>query len=121
MTSPLNARPRVVKSKVLSSNPEQRVTHSEHAVRARTTHALTLYSATILAPILVELREREPGYLQSVEGGTPPQVIGMETPETGEVVCTWRRTSASGRRSFGEPDSDELSVGNTGQLAHINS
>ena len=95
----------------LSSSSERRVTHGEHAVLARTAHGLSLYSASIHAPVLVELREGEPGYFKAVEGATPfPMAIRIEIPATGELVYTW---------SFGDPGSDELSVGNIGELALI--
>ena len=97
----------------LSGNPERRMTHAEHAVLARTAHGLTLYSASIHAPMLIELPEREPGYFEAAKDAAPfPLAIRIEIPASGQLVYTWL---------FGEPNSDELRVGNIGEVSLITS
>jgi hypothetical protein len=69
--------------------------HSEHAMLARTSNGLALYSAHIHAPVLTELRQTAPGEFEAVEGASPfPLAIGIEVPSDGRLVYTW---------SFGEP------------------
>jgi hypothetical protein len=79
----------------LSTNQERRRPHSEHAVLARTSNGVTLYTAHIHADVVTELRESEPGYFEAVEGSSPfPLAIRIEVPSAGRLVYTW---------SFGEP------------------
>ena len=71
-------------------NQEGRLPHLEHAVLARTANGLALYTANIHAPVLVELRETEPGYFVAVEGSSPfPLAIRIELPSAGRLVYTW--------------------------------
>jgi hypothetical protein len=95
----------------LSGNPERRVTHREHAVLARTAGGLVLHSASIHAPVLVELREGEPGYFSAATGAAPfPLAIRIEVPAAGELVYTWL---------FGEPGDPEVRVGNIGEVTLV--
>src|SRR3954452_10932697 len=88
-------------------DPNQPVGHAEHAVLARTTHGLALYSASNHAPTLIELRETTPGYFEAVEGSAPyPLAIQIGVPAAGRLVYTWL---------FGEPGS-EVRVGNIGDV-----
>ena len=97
----------------LSGSTERRVTHGEHAVLARTAEGLKLYSASIHAPVLVELAETSPGYFKAADGAAPyPLAIQIEIPATGALTYTWL---------FGEPGSDELSVGNIGEVVLVDS
>lgn len=75
--------------------------HAEHAVLARTATGLALFSANIHAPLLMELRETEPGNFEASTGAAPfPLAIQIEVPSAGRLLYTW---------SFGEPGG-ELSV-----------
>jgi hypothetical protein len=97
----------------LSGNPERRMTHREHAVLARTADGLALHSVSIHAPVLVELRESEPGYFRAGAGAAPfPVAIRIEIPAAGELVYTWL---------FGEPGEAEVRVGNIGEVALVTS
>jgi len=92
----------------LSGIPERPVTHAEHAVLARTATGLSLYSASIHSPVIVELREREPGYFEAVENSAPfPLAIRIEIPEPRRLTYTWL---------FGEPGQVPR-VQNIGELA----
>ena len=95
----------------LSGSSERRRTHWEHAVLARTGLGPALYSTSIHAPVLVELRERDPGYFEAVEGAAPfPLAIRIEVPTAGQLVYTWL---------FGDPGGTEVRVGNIGEVALI--
>jgi hypothetical protein len=97
----------------LSGNADRRVTHGEHAVLARTAGGLALFSASIHAPVLVELRETDPGYFKAIDGSAPyPLAIQIEVPAPGQLVYTWL---------FGEPGGDELRVGNIGEVNLVTS
>lgn len=97
----------------LSGNPERRMTHREHAVLGRTTDGLVLHSASIHAPVLVELRETEPGYFVAAVGAAPfPLAIRIEIPAAGELVYTWL---------FGEPGDADVRVGNIGEVTLVTS
>jgi hypothetical protein len=94
----------------LSLNPEDRVPHLEHAVLGRTSNGLALYTANIHAPVLIELRETEPGYFEAVEGTAPfPVAIRIELPSAGRLIYTWL---------FGEPGG-EVSVRNIGDVTLV--
>lgn len=81
--------------------------HAEHAVLARTPNGLALYSASIHAPVLVELRETQPGHFDAVEGGAPfPMAIRIEVPSPGRLVYSWL---------FGAPGR-EITVRNIGEV-----
>ena len=84
--------------------------HAEHAVLARTPTGLTLYSANIHAPLLVELHETEPGSFEAPVGASPfPLAIRVEVPSAGRLLYTW---------SFGEPGG-EFSVRITGDVTLV--
>jgi hypothetical protein len=94
----------------LSLNQESRVPHLEHAVLGRTSNGVALYTANIHAPVLIELRETEPGYFEAVEGASPfPLAIRIELPSAGRLIYTWL---------FGEPDG-EVAVGNIGDVTLV--
>ena len=94
----------------LSQNQQRRRPHSEHAVLARTSNGLALYTAHIHAPVLTELRETEPGYFEAVEGASPfPLAIRIEVPSAGRLIYTW---------SFGEPGV-EVAVRNIGDVTLV--
>lgn len=85
----------------LLSNQDRPFGHSEHALLARTSHGLALYSSHIHASVVTELRETEPGHFEAVEGSSPfPLAIRIEVPSAGRLVYTW---------SFGQPGG-ELAV-----------
>jgi hypothetical protein len=84
--------------------------HSEHAMLARTSNGLTLYSAHIHAPMLTELRQKAPGEFEAVEGASPfPLAIRIEVPSHGRLTYAW---------SFGEPGG-ELAVRIIGEVIHV--
>lgn len=94
----------------LSQNPERPRAHAEHAVLGRTSNGLVLHSASIHAPVLVELREAEPGYFAAAEGASPfPLAIRIEAPTTRRLIYSWL---------FGEPGG-ELAVRNIGDVALV--
>ncbi len=94
----------------LLMNPARPFGHSEHAMLARTSNGLTLYSAHIHAPMLTELRQKAPGEFEAVEGASPfPLAIGIEVPSDGRLTYTW---------SFGEPGG-ELAVRIIGEVIHV--
>ena len=94
----------------LSQNRERPRPHAEHAVLARTSKGLALYSAHIHAPVLTELRETEPGYFEAVDGASPfPIAIRIEVPSAGRLIYSW---------SFGEPGG-ELAVRNIGDVTLV--
>jgi hypothetical protein len=63
------------------TNAERPFGHSEHAMLARTSNGLALYTAHIHASVVTELRETEPGTFESVEGASPfPLAIRIEVP-----------------------------------------
>lgn len=80
--------------------------HSEHAMLARTSNGLTLYSAHIHAPVLTELRQTAPGEFEAAEGAPFPLTIRIEVPSDGRLTYTW---------SFGEPGG-ELAVQIIGEV-----
>ena len=95
----------------LSGSVERRMTHHEHAVLARTGNGLVLHSASIHAPVLLELRESEPGYFRAVAGATPfPVAIRIEVPADGQLVYTWL---------FGDPGDVDVRVGNIGEVFRV--
>ena len=84
--------------------------HAEHAVLARTATGLTLYSASIHAPLLMELRETQPGDFEAPATASPfPLAIRVEVPSAGRLLYTW---------SFGEPGG-ESSVRITGDVSLV--
>ncbi len=86
----------------LETTRERPFGHAEHAVLARTVTGLTLYSASIHAPVLMELRETEPGAFEAPAGASPfPMAIRVEVPSTGRLLYTW---------SFGEPGGDAVRI-----------
>ncbi len=91
----------------LLMNPVRPFGHSEHAMLARTSTGLTLYSAHIHAPVLTELRQAAPGEFEAAEGASPfPLAISIEVPSDGRLTYTW---------SFGEPGG-ELTVRIVGEV-----
>jgi hypothetical protein len=91
----------------LSLNAERPRPHSEHAVIGRTSSGLALYTANIHAPVLMELRETEPGYFEAVEGSSPfPMAIRIEVPSSRRLIYSWL---------FGERDG-EVTVRNVGDV-----
>ena len=87
----------------LSQNQQRRRPHSEHAVLARTSNGLALYTAHLHAPVFTELRETEPGYFEPVQGASPfPMAIRIEVPSAGRLVYTW---------SIGEPGVASHNIG----------
>ncbi len=94
----------------LVTNPDRPFGHAEHAVLARTGSGLTLYSANIHAPVLLELREIEPGSFEPPAGTSPfPLAIRVEVPSAGRLLYTW---------SFGEPGGEQ-SVRIVGDVALV--
>ena len=94
----------------LSVNQEARVPHREHAVLGRTSKGLALYTANIHAPMLIELRESEPGYFEAVEGASPfPLAIRIELPSARRLTYTWM---------FAEPGG-EVAVRNIGDVTLV--
>lgn len=94
----------------LSHNEARRIPHAEHAVLGRTANGLALYTANIHAPVLIELREIEPGYFEAVDGASPfPLAIRLEVPSTGRLIYSWL---------FGEPGG-ELAVRNIGDVTRV--
>jgi hypothetical protein len=94
----------------LQTTHERPFGHAEHAVLARTTTGLRLYSANIHAPLLMELRETEPGGFEAPAAASPfPLAIRVEVPSTGRLLYTW---------SFGEPGG-EFSVRITGDVSLV--
>jgi len=84
--------------------------HAEHAVLAQTATGLTLYSANIHAPILMELHETQPGDFEAPAGASPfPLAIRVEVPSAGRLLYTW---------SFGDPGG-EFSVRITGDVTLV--
>jgi hypothetical protein len=84
--------------------------HSEHAMLARTSAGLALFTAHIHAPVVAELRETEPGTFESIEGASPfPLTIRIEVPAARHLTYTW---------SFGEPGG-ELTVVITGDVTLV--
>ncbi len=76
--------------------------HAEHALLARTSAGLTLYSAHIHSPVLAELRQTAPGEFESVEGTSPfPLTIGIEVPSDGRLTYTW---------AFGQPGGPSVQI-----------
>jgi hypothetical protein len=91
----------------LSQDQERPLPHAEHAVLARTSNELVLYTANTHAPVLVELRETEPGHFVAAEGASPfPLAIHIELPSAGHLIYSW---------SFAEPGG-ELAVRNIGDV-----
>jgi hypothetical protein len=89
------------------TNDERPFGHSEHAMLARTSKGLALFTAHIHAPVVTELRETEPGTFEDVEGASPfPLAIRIEVPAARHLTYTW---------SFGEPGG-ELTVVITGNV-----
>src|SRR5205814_4569100 len=71
--------------------------HFEHAMLARTSNGLTLYSAHIHAPVLTELRQTAPGEFEAVEGTSPfPLAIHIEVPADGRLIYTWSFSDPGG-------------------------
>lgn len=94
----------------LSLNQQRPRPHLEHALLARTSNGLALYSAHIHAPILTELRETGPGYFEAVEGASPfPIAIRIEVPTSGRLIYSW---------SFGEP-AGKMAVRNIGDVTLV--
>lgn len=82
----------------LLTAPDRPFGHAEHAVLARTVAGLSLYSANIHAPMLMELRETDSGRFEAPEDASPfPLAISVEVPSPGRLLYTW---------SFGEPGGD---------------
>lgn len=82
----------------LLTNSERPFGHAEHAVLARTATGVTLYSANIHAPVLMELPQTQPGNFEAREGESPfPVGIHIEVPSAGRLLYTW---------SFGDPGGD---------------
>lgn len=91
-------------------DPQKAVGHAEHAVLARSAHGISLYSASIHSPILMELRETAPGYFEPAEGTSPyPVAIRIEIPATGRLVYTWL---------FAQPG-EVLQTGNIGDVTLV--
>lgn len=94
----------------LLTNQARPFGHSEHAMLARTSNGLTLYSAHIHAPVLTELQQTAPGEFEAVKGASPfPLAIRIEVPSAGRLIYTW---------SFGEPGG-ELAVRIVGEVIHV--
>jgi hypothetical protein len=94
----------------LSLSQEARVAHREHAVLGRTWNGLALYTANIHAPLLIALRETEPGYFEAVEGASPfPLAIRIEVPSARRLIYTW---------CFAEPGG-EVAVRNIGDVTLV--
>jgi hypothetical protein len=94
----------------LLTTPERPFGHAERAVLARTVTGLTLYSASIHAPLLMELPETEAGSFEASAGTSPfPLTIQIEVPSAGRLLYTW---------SFGEPGG-ELSVRIVGDVSRV--
>ena len=94
----------------LLTTHERPLGHAEHAVLARTATGLTLYSANIHAPLLMELRETEAGSFEAPAGASPfPLAIRVEVPSRGRLLYTW---------SFGEPGG-EFSTRITGDVTLV--
>jgi hypothetical protein len=95
----------------LNVNLNGRFGHREHALLARTPSGAVLYTANIHAPMLMELREREPGAFEPAEGAAPfPMAIRIEVPSAGRLLYTW---------SFGEPGTSEFNVHITGDVTRV--
>lgn len=91
-------------------DPQKAVGHAEHAVLARSAHGITLYSASIHSPILMELRETAPGYFEPEEGTSPyPVAIRLEIPRAGRLVYTWLFAEAGG----------DVRIGNIGDVTLV--
>lgn len=89
---------------------QQAVGHAEHAVLARSAHGISLYSASIHSPILLELRETAPGYFEPADGASSfPVAIRIEVPAEGRLVYTWL---------FAAPGS-EVRIGNIGDVTLV--
>ena len=74
----------------LTSNPNRALGHHEHAVIARTPNGLMLHTASNHAPVMIELRETEPGYFEAAEGASPfPLAIRVEVPSADRLVYSW--------------------------------
>lgn len=94
----------------LLTSPARPLGHAEHAVLARTAAGLALYSANIHAPVLMELRETEPGRFEPPVDASPfPVAISVEVPSPGRLLYTW---------SFGEPGG-ERSVQIVGDVTRV--
>jgi hypothetical protein len=92
------------------TRPERPFGHAEHAVLARTTNGLALYSGHIHAAVLTELRETEPGSFEPPEGMSPfALAIRVEVPSARRILYTW---------SFGEPGG-ELPVSIIGDVTLV--
>jgi hypothetical protein len=94
----------------LSVNAKRPCPHSEHAVLGRTSNGLALYTASIHAPVLIELRETEHSYFEAVAGSSPfPMAIRIEVPSSRRLIYSWL---------FGERD-DEVTVRNIGDVTLV--
>ncbi len=94
----------------LSQNQQRPRPHSEHAVLGRTANGLTLYSASVHAPKLIELRQTEPGHFAAADGAAPfPMAIRIEVPSPRRLIYSWL---------FGEPGG-EVAVRNIGDVTLV--
>ena len=72
------------------ATPENPFGHAEHAVLARTSEGLGLFTAHMHAPVLAHLTERETGKFEPIEGTSPfPLAIAVDVPSPGRLIYTW--------------------------------
>ena len=81
----------------LLTNEARPFGHREHAMLARTSNGLTLYTAHIHAPVLTELEQTAPGEFRAVEGSSPfPLAILIDVPSDRRLAYTWSFSAPSG-------------------------
>ena len=84
----------------LLTNEARPFGHAEHAMLARTSNGLTLYTAHIHAPVVAELRQTAPGEFEAAEGASPfPLAIRIEVPSDGRLTYTWSFSEPGGERA----------------------